>query len=113
MKRKLDKQYTIAGKGNSLWGPSVGQFSVDSFIVNEIDYEEGKGVEPYELQLFGENTEWFHYTDSQIEREVNDQIVPLLKQQFPQHDIERVTWSEQGMQPDSGWSFDIFTKKQS
>lgn len=109
-KQHFETEHTITGLGDSLWGPSAGEFKVDSWLINTIDYREGNGEEPYELQLYGSNTEWYHYTDSQIESEVNEKILPWLKQQFPTHNIDEVTWSEQGMQPDNGWSFDIIIK---
>jgi len=111
----------IKGNGTSLWGSSKGIYEVDriegSFMDTSI-YED----EPFEIwgdvSLFGPNTEWNHYTDSQIEKEVESnkairtEIHKLIKEAYPNHNImvTGISWSEQGMQPDGGWNFDVTIK---
>ena len=100
--------FTVTGKGDSLWCSSHDtkgiEFKLDKASLNDLDGE------PYELCLYGPKTEWFHYTDSGIENQVSKKMVPWLKKQYPDHNITKVCWSEQGMQPDKGWSFDIIVK---
>jgi hypothetical protein len=92
----------INGNGTSIWGESKGAYKVTKMTVHDLD--EG---EPYELRLYGEGTEWYNYTDKQIEKEVNDHFKPIIQEMYPNHTIKCITWSEQGMQPEGGWSFDI------
>lgn len=108
--QSLDRNIKIHGNGTSIWGPSKGTFVVGRMELN--DFCEGG---PYELQLFsplgklknGQNTEWHHYTDKQIEKEVNKHFLPIVREHYPEYRIRRIAWSEQGMQPDGGWSFDV------
>jgi hypothetical protein len=100
----------IHGDGSSIWGPSKGTFIVDKMLLDELN--DGR---PYELQLFtvntdnksGQNTEWHHYTDNLIQREVNEAFLPQVRKLYPNHRVESICWSESGMQPKNGWSFDI------
>ena len=94
---------TITGCGDSLWGKSKGEFIVDEIEFNDFCDTD----QPYELQLFGKNTKWWGYTDSQIVKEVNDKFLKLVQVHYPNYTVEEITWSEQGMQPENGWSFDI------
>lgn len=106
MKQKLPTKVTINGVGDSLWGPSRGAYDITDYSIDYLDYDgEGK-EEPYELRLFGEDTKWFHYTDSQIQADVNRTLLQFLQDHVDSR-IMSVTWSEQGMQPAEGWSFDI------
>jgi hypothetical protein len=96
----------ISVNGTSLWCPS--EQSGREFIVTEMRTRNcHDSDEPYELVLFGPETEWVHYTDEGIEKAVNKHFVPLVQKMYPDHVIKRITWSEQGMQPENGWSFDI------
>jgi hypothetical protein len=108
--KTLPMPITIVGKGDSMWcnpHQSNKEFEVTGYIFNNfLD-----GEEPYELQLFGPETEWFHYTDNGIIRGVRLKLLPWIQEQFPDYKIDFVSWSEQGMQPDKGWSFDIICKK--
>jgi len=109
MNKKLQNEVSIVGAGDSYWGGggnSTGEFLVTHYDISWIDYEEGDGNQPYGLQLFGPKTIWQHYTDSGIVKEVNDKLLTFLQENVDPR-IKRVAWSEQGMQPDSGWSFDI------
>lgn len=99
---------SIEGDGSSLWcDDSKGEYVVtDMEIDNFCDTED-----PYELVLHGPDTKWEHYTDHGIEENVNRVFVPLVQRAYPNHTIVRITWSEQGMQPDNGWSFDIHAEE--
>jgi len=111
MNKHIEKKLPVKIKGNgtSLWGESKGEFSVSKAKIFTFDFNHGE--EPVELQLFGKNTEWYHYTDEQIERNVNKHFLSAIRKDFPQNKILMITWSEQGMQPDGGWSFDIICKQ--
>lgn len=96
----------VRGDGTSLWCDS--DKSKREFVVTEMETRNCHGSdEPYELVLYGPDTEWFHYTDDGIEDSVNKQFVRIVQDRYPHHVIKRITWSEHGMQPDKGWSFDI------
>jgi len=123
---------TIKGDGSSLWGESSGTYNItsakvrvydyyldpDNIFTNEgqVDESEDKTKLSGELQLFGENTNWYQYTDDRISKEVNaskvirDEVLKQVKMYHPNigvKDVEWIVWSEQGMQPDNGWSFDV------
>ncbi len=113
MKKKSQvkfKPFTVTGKGDSLWCKKEVtkgvKFKVSHYQLNDF-LDTG---EPYELQLFGPTTEWVHYTDSGIRKGVNDALLPFLRATYPDYKIDHISWSEQGMQPENGWSFDIITK---
>lgn len=98
----------IEGDGSSLWcDDSSGEYVVKEMSVRNCHRTD----EPYELVLHGPKTRWEHYTDNAIEKNVNRIFVPLVQKEYPRHTIVRITWSEQGMQPDNGWSFDIHSKE--
>lgn len=104
--------FSVTGDGTSLWcekEKSKRTFEVTSMKLNNLC----GGEEPYELQLFGPDHEWFHYTDRRIQKEVEKNMLPLMKELYPKAKITGIEWSEQGMQPDKGWSFDICTKRAS
>ena len=98
--------FDVQGKGNSLWGSSSGQYTVNRAVVRNFCDTEA----PYELRLFGENLEPEQYTDSGIQEAVNTIMLPILREMYPAFVISKITWSEWGMQPDNGWSFDIVVK---
>lgn len=96
----------VCGDGTSLWCPA--ERSGREFMINEMRIRNcHDSDEPYELVLFGPETEWVHYTDDGIEKDINKHFVPIVQKMYPSHVIKRITWSEQGMQPEDGWSFDI------
>lgn len=100
------KTITVTGKGNSLWCDQDKTKNV-KFKVNEIELNNMEDGSPYEVQAFGPKTEWYHYTDSGIENELSKKLLPVLKKAYPDYNITGIGWSEQGMQPEGGWSFDI------
>lgn len=102
--------FTVKGKGDSLWCHSHTTKGVE-FKVTKAVLHPGFEGEPYELELFGPKTEWYHYTDSGIQKQASKAVLPWLKAQYPEHKITGICWSEQGMQPDRGWSFDICVKE--
>lgn len=101
---------TVKGNGTSLWGESDKEYVLTRYEVEDMsDYDEG--LEGHgELQVFGKNTDWFQYTDRQIEKEVKKKLKPLVEAKLKKK-VTYIGWSEQGMQPDGGWSFDIGFKK--
>jgi hypothetical protein len=101
------KSFIVTGKGDSLWCNPEDTKNI-RFKVTKMRIENfADSDEPYELQLFGPRTEWFHYTDSRIEREVEKAMLPIVRALYPNSKIKSIGWSEQGMQPNGGWSFDI------
>ena len=108
-KLALKEPAWIRGIGDSLWcKPDVSNklFEVTEYIFNDFCDTD----EPYELQLFGPETEWRHYTDSGIQSGVNKHLLKWVRGLYPKFEISHISWSEQGMQPDGGWSFDIIVK---
>ena len=98
----------ITGCGDSLWGKSKGEFTVDRLEFNNFCETD----QPYELQVFGPDTKWQHYTDSQIAKEVDELLKSKVQEHYPKYTIDYITWSEQGMQPDGGWSFDVIIEEE-
>ena len=106
----FDTPFFVQGSGDSLWyNPDVSNktFKVEGYIFNNFL----NGKEPYELQLFGPNTVWEQYSDKGIARGVKSELMPWVQGLYPEYTITDIFWSEQGMQPDKGWSFDIICKK--
>lgn len=107
----------IKGDGSSLWGESNGTYKVEKIKLRSIgpSYSD-KNKAFAEVQLFGSNTEWVHYTDNAIEKGVANSktILNEVKKQALTDgyviDKIKLSWSEQGMQPDGGWSFDMYAK---
>lgn len=103
------KSFNVTGKGDSLWCDSPE--SKRTFLVTKATVRNLADTdEPYELQLFGPATVWSHYTDSGIKEGVNAIMLPIIQALYPSYKIKKITWSEQGMQPDDGWSFDIISE---
>ena len=115
----------IQGAGDSLWGPSSGKYQVTKITakvmlkVGGSEYGYKKGHYSGNISAFGKciyagkkdrrdpetrtnanKFYWEQYTDSGIE----SQMQQALKKLYP--GLLWVTWSEQGMQPDTGWNFD-------
>lgn len=113
-------KYIIEGNGSSLWGPSYGSFRVDRIEMNYIADECEKNDYFGELRAYGPDTEWSHYTDRKIEEEMNARktalafirktIAEKLGVKPKEVKMPKISWSEQGMQPDGGWSFDVSPK---
>ena len=109
----FDLDLTIAGDGSSLWAglESTGDWKVTSgslrgCALDDPDFPGGI----WELQLFGPKTHWKHYTDEQIAKEVNAFLKTLVSEKIG-FEVKVIGWSEQGMQPDEGWSFDVVLQK--
>jgi len=96
MKRKK-VNWIIKGAGDSFWGNSSGEYNVTKIELKTSDWDPNWG----ELIAYGPNLRWFQYTDTHIDEEMEK----LVKTVFPK--VTDVYWSEQGMQPDDGWSFDV------
>ncbi len=92
----------IQGKGDSLWGESDGIYYLTEYDTDTFDEE----VFPFTLTIYGRNLHWYQYTDSQIEKEVENSLKPILEKEFGGK-LKYLCWSEQGMQPEDGWNFDI------
>lgn len=100
----------IKGNGTSLWcQPDMSNktFSVDTIEFNNFADTD----EPYEIQVFGPRTHWYHYTDKGIQAEVVKKLWDYVQKHYPNHKIKYIGWSEQGMQPEKGWSFDVVPEK--
>lgn len=103
-------KFVIKGNGSSLWGKSDEEYIVDNIVLN---YENDE-LDPdfCEIQMFGKNTKWFQYTDEAIIKKINSpQILNYCKSllpKFAQNKKWKLGWSEQGMQPRNGWSFDFY-----
>ena len=109
---KFDLNLIVNGNGSSLWSDdSKGKWKITSgtlqgCALNDKDFPGGI----WELQLFGPKTQWDHYTDEQIEKGVNSQLKSLVAEKIG-YKVKKIGWSEQGMQPDGGWSFDVLLTK--
>jgi hypothetical protein len=109
--KPLPTPFVVEGKGNSRWcipSQSNKTYEVTGYILNNFL----GGEEPYELQLFGPKTVWSQYTDSGIVQGVRKELMSWIQELYPDFKIKTILWSEQGMQPDEGWSFDIICKKE-
>ncbi len=106
---KIDKiNKKICGNGTSIWGPSKCDCMVRKlYLVTAPEIN----PHPIELRAFGDNTQWHHYTDRQIQKEMNSRILPIIQKRIKKP-IKKLSWSEQGMQPKNGWSFDILYYKE-
>ncbi len=100
--KKLKPIVKIQGDGSSLWGSSDKSYSISRIEVNCYDFAEDHG----EVEFFGRNTKWFQYTDNLIEKEVTEKLKPIIEEVVGRK-VKKLGWSEQGMQPDDGWSFDV------
>lgn len=94
----LKKHEEIKGKGNSLWGKSDGLY-----VVTHMEFESEDGDI---INVYGENLEWFHYTDTGIEKAVQKIFAPLIEKHTGK-EVAFIGWSEQGMQQDGCWNFDV------
>ena len=105
MRRKtvrLQKEVKIKGKNDSLWGESGGTYLVKRFtIVDKYDDDLSWG----NVNVYGKGLKWYQYTDSKIEKEVKRLLMTN------DNTIKDVYWSEQGMQPENSWNFDVEFKK--
>lgn len=102
---KFTLRETISGNGTSLWSASKGKYPVTRGTLRGCLFDEyPRGI--WELCLYGPTLQWFQYTDQQIVAEVRSKLTPLLEEKIG-HKISHIGWSEQGMQPDRGWSFDV------
>ena len=101
MQQKIN--IAVQGKGDSLWGESSGTYRLTS-VTSHYQSEEDENFTS--VNVFGKNTDWCQYTDSQIEKQVLRLLRPVLKQMFGRT-IKSLTWSEQGLQPSKGWNFDV------
>lgn len=89
------------GDGSSLWGDSKGEFKIDS---GDIRYDNNNGF--CSLNLYGPETKWFHYTDKGIEKDFMTKLSPVLSKELGVN-VTKLTWSEQGLQPEDGWNLDV------
>ena len=105
IEKKVD--ITVKGNGTSLWGKSAGEFKVTDLELQGLDLDEDGWC--WELKVFGPETVWTHYTDKQIEKEVNSKLKSIVSRAIG-NKVKTIVWSEQGMQPDKGWSFDVILK---
>ena len=92
--------FKVEGKGDSIWGASNSTYSITHW---EDTYFDGDFVS---IIVYGENTQCYQYTDTRIPHQVLQYLRPALKKRFGRT-IKRLSWSEQGMQPENGWNFDV------
>ena len=85
----------IIGRGDSFWGESGDTYLIKSMIIDE-----------EHLQLFGPSTKWYQYTDTGIEKQVKASFLKRISK-ITGRRIKNICWSEQGLQPDYGWDFDV------
>jgi len=107
---EFELDMTITGDGSSLWNgkASVGPWHVTrARLEGMISGDYPSGI--WELLLHGDNIDWRCYTDHQIEKQVDAQLKAILSDKIGAP-VECIVWSEQGMQPDDGWSFDVILK---
>jgi hypothetical protein len=105
--------FKVKGNGTSLWGKSDDIYDINKIELNYHDSEEESPTFA-EIQMFGKNTNWYQYTDEGIAKLVNKKDIMDVCKKL----IEKVggnpkkkwklCWSEQGMQPETGWSFDFY-----
>lgn len=117
------KPRIITGNNTSLWGQSGGNYVPDRFeitYVNWISYPNDKKTSLHaSVNVFGTGLSWEQYTDNGIEKNLNQDasfmaaLVTALRQMLADAGIRRklptlrINWSEQGMQPNKGWNFDV------
>lgn len=107
---EFDLDVTVKGDGSSLWcdeAESKREFqltlaTLEGVAMGDSDYPNGI----WELQVFGPTTHWSHYTDQLISQEVNSKLKSVVEEKIG-HKVQVIDWSEQGMQPELGWSFDV------
>lgn len=120
--------FVVKGNGSSLWGKSNDEYTVNRFEVDSIDWLYDRAhIDPKRIfasvSVFGKNTKWFQYTDRGItkslksNKEFLDKIREAIVKQIVDNEIElpvpsevQIGWSEQGMQPENGWNFDVTLK---
>lgn len=98
----VEKGAVIKGDGSSLWGDSDVKRTITRGEVETIVWSDGG--ECSRLWLY--DAEWTDYTDTQIEKQVEELFKQPLETLLGRK-ITAIGWSEQGMQPDGGWNFDV------
>lgn len=101
--KTFDVSEDIKGGGSSIWGKSD-----DVYHITKIELERREPLKNYAeygnygiVEVYGDNTDWVQYTDREIEKQVETLVKSL------DDTVESVNWSEQGMQPEKGWNFDV------
>ena len=101
------KPKLIEGNGSSIWGESNGKYEVLGFEVEDV-YNENDYAN---VVFFGNNLRWYQYTDRQIPKELLSKFRAELETEFGRR-VKELYWTEQGMQPEEGWSIGVdFYKK--
>lgn len=111
------------GNGSSLWGESKGTFTVNDMevdYINWVSYPKDPAPLFASMTLTGPNTDWFQYTDDSIVKGIRKNLTVIvalrlaIQRKLNDAGITRklpatlkISWSEQGMQPDKGWNFDV------
>ena len=108
----FDLDLIIRGDGTSLWCDEASnrEFHITSGRLEGVNLDEDGWV--WQLELYGPKTFWECYTDKGIQREVNKKLKAIVSEKIGK-EVKVIGWSEQGMQPDSGWNFDICLKEES
>lgn len=114
---------TVKCKGDSLWGKTTkGSLTPDTGEISYINWKPGKVSERLfvSLSLFGNGFVLAHYTDSGIpagllksrlfRAQVRAETEAMLKRAGVENPVPAkmsLDWSEQGLQPEGGWNFDV------
>lgn len=120
-KSKTPFPLKVTGNGSSLWGKSDDEYTVkkgEVGYINWMHYSDNDSLFA-SLSLFG-TMNWFQYTNKQIEKQLNENIclkewiITIVKEKLATKNLDdkipsnvKIGWSEQGMQPDGGWNFDV------
>jgi len=107
MRIEWEQKLVVSGNGTSIWGDSNGEYKITRAEYHISDFSDTSAS----LSLFGENLTWSQYTDEQIEKQVKSLMVPVILENTGR-EIERLGWSEQGLQPEDGWNFDVILTNQ-
>jgi|SRR6185503_7204304 len=101
MKKPLAK---LTGNNTSLWGNTKGkEFLVNEFGISYSTLQED--IYFLSLDAYGPNLDWQAYTDRKIEKDIQTAAAKYLKSK--KFKLKTLSWSEQGMQNDGKWNFDV------
>ena len=96
---------TVSANGTSLWRETKAKFDIDSFELLGKPTPTEKKFYHASISAYGKNLPWDVYTDQGIEKEIINHIRKfMLKKGW---NVRAVSWSEQGLQQDGAWNFDV------
>ena len=113
----------IKGNGSSLRGQSSDSYIINKVICDNdgfISFETKKNdiIANFTIDVKGKNIDWEQYTDNGIEKEISkNYYVYTAIQDYLENYLKKycvisltkckITWSDQGMQSDKNWNFDV------